>query len=564
MAMSFWINQLQFTAGVSIDLKKDSIVVFVGPNNSGKSRVLREIDQKIKSPAAGNAVIIAEAHVSVEGSEEEFLQSIQSRRSGNNYRFYRNDNTSIDQNLLRSSWRNLVDKKSTGAHSVGEFLASSITTASRLNLVDPVENIDAFSQLSKHPIHELKHFKEKEDFFSRYFKLAFGEEVVVNHGYGTKIALHVGTRPEVTAENDRVSLEYQKSLRKLPFLHAQGDGMKSFAGVFLNLFVQDFMVNIIDEPEAFLHPPQAGLLGQMISQSLSKEKQVFVATHSEHFLKGLLDGAADRLIIVRIERDDTVNHIKVLENSKILSVWNDTLLRHSNVLDGLFHKKVVVAESDSDCRFFNAICGAIVEREVLQSPDILFVASGGKERFPTIIKALKALEVPMTIIGDFDLYHNENPLKKIYEELEGNWNDIKNDFFKVKKVIDEKLPELKSADLKREIDNIFKSFDESVIPDYKISEIQTALKKASPWRQAKDSGKAYLPAGEAILAFNRVQVKLEEKGVVILESGEIESFDPTIGGHGPKWVNEVLKKDIYSSPDLDNAKRFAKEKILKL
>jgi len=61
-----------------------------------------------------------------------------------------------------------------------------------------------------------------------------------------------------------------------------------------------------------------------------------------------LDSAAERLVIMRIQREGNTNKIKVLENEQILNVCNDTLLRHSNVLDGLFHKRVVLAESDSE------------------------------------------------------------------------------------------------------------------------------------------------------------------------------------------------------------------------
>jgi hypothetical protein len=97
---------------------------------------------------------------------------------------------------------------------------------------------------------------------------------------------------------------------------------------------------------------------------------------------------------------------------------------------------------------YNAITTALIEKQNLQSPDILFVQSGGKHRFPVVIKALKALEVLLTVIGDFDFYHDENPIRPVYQELGGNWDDIKSDFLKVKKAIDEKLPELKTDDLK--------------------------------------------------------------------------------------------------------------------
>ncbi|MCR6639719.1 MAG: hypothetical protein NVV82_12240 [Sporocytophaga sp.] len=43
---------------------------------------------------------------------------------------------------------------------------------------------------------------------------------------------------------------------------------------------------------------------------------------------------------------------------------------------------------------------------------------------------------------------------------------------------------------------------------------------------------------------------------MILEVGELESFVKSVGNHGPKWVNEVLAKDLTSDPELQQARDF--------
>ncbi len=563
MDIEFWINSLEFKNGLNITLEKNSIVVFVGPNNGGKSRTLREILQLSKNNRSNN-VIVDSLKISANGDEDDFTKRIESRKKGNSYLYPDGPtNSGIDGNALKGNWNDLVKGSQASSTSISSFLIKSMSTSSRLNLVAPPNNIDFINEMNTHPIQVLKEYTEKELQFSKYFKEAFGEEVIINHGAGNVIPMHVGERPIVTAENDRVSTEYQKKLRQLPFLHDQGDGMKSFAGLFLSLYAEDFPINIIDEPEAFLHPPQARLLGQMISQRLGDDKQLFVATHSEHFLKGLLENAIERLIVVRIERNQSINSVKVLKNIDIKNIWQDSILRHSTILDGLFHKRVVLVESDSDCRFYSAITSAIVEDQKNSSPDILFIQSGGKHRFPVIIKALKELEVPLTIIGDFDFYHDENPTKSVYESLGGDWNYIKSDFLKVKKCVDEKRPELETDKLKEKIDLVFNSFSDKIIPEQKIKDIQSLLKKSSPWSQAKQSGKAYLTAGDVTMAFNKVQSAFKEKNLYILELGEIEAFDKSIGGHGPKWVNKVLEKDLISSQELEEARKFVYDTILK-
>lgn len=63
---------------------------------------------------------------------------------------------------------------------------------------------------------------------------------------------------------DRLSYEYIQEIEKLPTLHSQGDGMRSYVGVLLHTSVGRESILLIDEPEAFLHPPQARQLGTML------------------------------------------------------------------------------------------------------------------------------------------------------------------------------------------------------------------------------------------------------------------------------------------------------------
>ena len=74
---------------------------------------------------------------------------------------------------------------------------------------------------------------------------------------------------------------------------------------------------------------------------------------------------------------------------------------------------------------------------------------------------------------------------------------------------------------------------------------------------------SYIPSGNAIQAFERMQVKLKEKGFFILEVGELESFVKSVGNHGPKWVSEVLCKDLNTDPELESARQFVKHFFLK-
>lgn len=300
----------------------------------------------------------------------------------------------------------------------------------------------------------------------------------------------------------------------------------------------------------------------MLAKDLPSERQLFLATHSQDFLKGLLDANISHLKIIRIQRDAAVNKVSVLNSSDITDIWSDSILRHSNVLNGLFHSSVVLCESDSDCRFFSAVLSAQFDNTDSIAPDLLFIHCGGKHRAPTVIKALRKLNVPLKVVQDFDVLDDINPIKEIFEDLGGSWREIEHDWRLVKTEIELKRPELLTDEVKKEINECLEATTERIFPKKRIKEIQKTLKKASAWSEAKEVGKAFIPSGNATQAFERMQGKLKDKGLLVLEVGELESFVKSVGNHGPKWVNAVLSKNLRDDVELEVARQFVKQLML--
>ncbi|MCF8322503.1 MAG: ATP-binding protein, partial [Flavobacterium sp.] len=439
------------------------------------------------------------------------------------------------------------------------IFANMLGTEDRLKAANPAPNIKLTTEAMNHPIHFLQKHDILEAKFSNYFRQAFGTDLIVHRNAGSEVPLYVGEKPLFAEGQDRVSNFYLIELEKRDLLHEQGDGMRSFVGVLLTSFISNHSILFIDEPEAFLHPPQAKLLGKMLAKDLPSERQLFLASHSEDFLKGLLDANVPNLKIIRIQRSGTTNKVNVLNSNDIESIWNDSLLRHSNVLSGLFHKKVVICESDSDCRFYSAILSCLFDNTNEISPDILFIHCGGKHRIPVVVKSLMKLDVPIKVVPDFDVLNDCNPLRRIYSELGGNWKDIEQDWKKVKNSIDQKRPELQTTELKKEIEDILVSAQDQIFPKEKIKQIQKSLKKASAWAHAKEVGKPFIPNGEPTQAFDRLQIKLKAVGLLVLEVGELEGFVKSIGNHGPKWVSDVLAKDLKNDPELEIAREFVRQ-----
>ncbi|MDE5488692.1 ATP-dependent nuclease [Elizabethkingia meningoseptica] len=554
MAPRFYIKKVTFNDGTILECDKDDIIVFVGANNAGKSASLKEISSKFRSKRILTKVV-TDIDIAKEGDQISFKSffennSILKQESGNSsylgfgYNIYAN---SIDRYL--SNYLN-------GIEELFSFYANVLNTEQRLIAANPPTSIRLTNQPMQHPIHYLQKNDNLEKSFSNYFRQAFGKDLIVHRNAGSEVPLYVGEKPIPKQGEDRVSENYIIELEKLDLLHQQGDGMRSFVGVLLNSFTSNHNLLFIDEPEAFLHPPQAKLLGKMLSKNLPSEKQLFLATHSEDFLKGLLEGNPTNIKIVRISRNEDINNISILDGTEINSIWNDSLLRHSNILSGLFHSKVVICESDSDSRFYSSVLNSLYDDSSLNMPDVLFINVGGKHRISVAIKALNKLNVPIKVIADFDVLNNIEPLKTIYEDLGGVWNEVSTDWQLVKSEIESKRPEFLTTDVKTEMNNILESVSDRIFPKNKVNEIQKVLKKASAWTEAKEVGKAFIPNGNATQSFDKIQLKFIEKGLLIPEVGELESFVKSIGNHGPKWINQVLIKDLKNDPELLMARTF--------
>jgi len=312
MKARIWLNELCFSDGTKIQLEKNAIIVFVGPNNVGKSVSLKEMLSYINASYFSGKVIKS-IGIEKEGTEEDLIARLKANSiidnskeepiySGLGYSFY--------ESVARSRW----NKFKTGIGSVTPLFCNLLSTENRLQAANPAENIQLTKSAFSHPIHFLQKYDNLEQKICDYFRQAFGTDLIVHRNSGNTVPLYVGKKPTIKAGEDRVSEGYLKDLESLELLQEQGDGMRSFVGLILNAFISDYSMLFIDEPEAFLHPPQARLLGKMLAKDLPMDRQLFLATHSESFLKGLLDANSSNLKVIRIQRDNKIKKVNILNN----------------------------------------------------------------------------------------------------------------------------------------------------------------------------------------------------------------------------------------------------------
>jgi hypothetical protein len=557
MRSSATIKQITFFDGTQINLSNNDFIIVVGPNNVGKSLFISELFEKLNN-ANSPTKIVNSIVIEKKGSVGDLLddlmslsQKTQDSTSKDDYQFTGFNYMTLSR-FVSGIWNNPLTLQN-----LTNFFSILVKTQGRLEIVSPPPNIPITTTAPSHPIHVLQKNENIEEKVSSYFKQAFGLDLIVHRNAGNIVPLYVGTKPIIPNGKDRISLEYLQEIEKLPLLHEQGDGIKAFAGILLFNFAFERTMLFIDEPEAFLHPPQAYLLGNMFGLESKANCQYFISTHSSDFLRGILNSNNDRVRIIRIERKNDTNIIHELNRDTVIQIWKDPILRFSNTFDALYHEETVICEGDADCRFYSFILDSVFRSNIQKRPNVFFTHCGGKHRMPTIVKSLIALNVKVKVVCDFDILNDESSIEKIVESLGGDWKQYKDSYLAVKKAIEQIKPQLATKDAKTEIEGIFDSITDDSFPETARTQIREIINKTSAWALAKKIGEGFIPSGDATNIYAELKEGFSTLGLYIVPVGEVECFDKNCPSHGPKWVNEVVIKDVDSS-QFDNAKNFIK------
>jgi hypothetical protein len=549
VAFGYAFSSLTFSDGTEIQLPERNILVLVGPNNAGKSAALRNILGFIQAPPEHRRPeVIVNAIVTKNGTPDDFVQWLEHNafvlnRSDGRY-FRRTHTDPVREDIVRNQW-GFADS---ALPTVWPYVAFHAAADQRLALLQASGAYDPLNDAPSTPMQILFARPELEETMSETSFEAFGVPLTLSRIWGSQLDLHVGgvdTEPTIVP-----SSSYMEEIQSLPSLQTQGDGMRSFLGLMLALITAQYPVLLVDEPEAFLHPPQARLLGRKLAAEAPERTQVFVATHSLEVLQGLLDPAEAPVTVVRLTREGTVNPVAVLPSGSLQGLWRDPLLRYSNVLQGLFHQGVVVCESDSDSRFYAAVLDVMREEDQSPPHDLLFSQSGGKQRLLTVVRALRAVRVPTRVVADIDLLREVEPVRALVEALDGRWDEeVETDL----RVVQTGVSQLGASPLtevvREAVTNILNGADTRLSRE-DAARIRDAARVEDGWARVKRGGIAALPQGDVSQRANRLLDTLAQRGVYVVPVGELERWVPEIGGHGPSWVSAVLDQNRHADPTL--------------
>lgn len=566
-SFAYSIRRLTFSDGSEIELPTCGVVVLAGPNNVGKSQALRDIAGHIRAADLTKTPVVTCIEELRNGTADDLFKWICTRA---HLRVIRPGETEAlvgvgiqmssgpVHGLCKRIWTTMP-----GMGVFGRAVAVLLDTRTRLSAADPVTSYDAVLGRPTDPIQALFDDSQLELRVSEKFRSVFGVDLRVNRLGGSHIHLHVGRAADPAQYGGELTVTYQKTVRELPLLHEQGDGMRSYAACLLNSEVVSYPILLIDEPEAFLHPPQARALAQdLAATTRSRRSQVFLATHSSDVLRGLLAVGDVDVSIIRLRREDERNIPSQISPANVKTLWTDPLLRASNLLDGLFHARVCLCEADTDVRFYNAMLDALCESRRCPKPDLMFTHCNGKHRMGSVVRALRAVDVPVTIIADIDLLNSETPLRAIWEGLGRVWLEIEKDWRIVERAVVQTRSIPSVGTFREQIEGILRDLPEGKLTADAIKRIHAAISHEGGWREVKRGGETSIPKGTARSAYERLRQKLSQAGIFLVPVGELEGFLPMIGGKGPAWVNEAVQYDLANAPELADARAFVEKMFL--
>lgn len=504
----------------NLEIDVTPITVFVGPNNSGKSKILIEIENYCRRTYGQPNDLIIDKILFTPYSKDEIEKEISlielpptqndnisggtiiigkvSAQSNSAVRFQISKNGLIEEaqnpNLHRGHYQSFLG-----------IFTLRLDGTNRLNLLHEQHAGDLLTTPANHLAHLFINDSLRKEVRRIIFD-AFEKYYVIDPTNIGKLRVRLANRAPFTDREEKgwetESINFHKAALEIS---NASDGVRAFSGIITTLLAGDPKITLIDEPEAFLHPSLASKLGKEIGKSLrGSKKRLFVSTHSSNFLMGCIQSASP-LNIIRLTYKNDIATARLLPKDKIIHLMRNPLLRSTGVLNGLFFESVIVCEADSDRAFYQEI-----NERLLSTGDsrglnnCLFINAQNKQTVWDIVKPLRDLGIPTVGIVDIDVLKEGGQV--FAKPLDGAF-----------------VPELNHKSFQNQRAAILKVFEDSK-------------------KDMKRDGGIYALSESNKEACENFFEQLKEYGIFIIKGGELESWLKDLGAksHGPAWLINIF------------------------
>lgn len=555
--------------GDRVDFEPAGVTVIAGANNCGKSTMLRELSALLLGQDGNPRMIVGSVERVMEGEAADFGDWLFQHAQ---FHF----NADLPENSSFQRFEHgipvrgfLVPDYGGGAYFQKESLAGFFVRhlPAGMREIHTCPQKGTVLMPATEPLQLLSEKKELMDELNAITYKILKKRLHLDD-LNPQLMLRVGTptlpRPLGQYE-DRVP--YQLNVESLPLLSEQGDGMKSLLNILIPLVTATYPILIIDEPEAFLHPPQAFALGQVLGKTAAdKGTQLILATHDRNILAGLVNAETPLSVVRLVKQQDKPTRAHQLRSQDLRDIMRDPILKYSHVLDGLFHEVAILAEAERDCRFYEAAldedenAGSTADHtpSPLPATEVLFIPTGGTSNMPRLAKVLKSLNVPVVACPDLDVLDKKTVLRNIVEAVGGEWAPLEEDWAAVVGPLNATAPPEHAVAVGARMTKAFETLvrlDPFRLFDGEARKlINEAMKVQSrPWDEVKHHGVSELQRvnNENPHAVLRLINALASQGVVVVQAGELESFGHDLGAYkGKTWLPAALAANLQSRQDV--------------
>ncbi len=511
--------QLKFGSSTTkppLETELTPITVFVGPNNSGKSKLLLEIEDFCKRGKINTKDVILTDLVfsDIKDKEAEIQKhtltpSINETLAPNQIIF---GNSNVRNKINKDQlYQFLSDIKTYKEYFCSYYLSLNtlrLGGGNRINLIIEQGGGDLQGQ-PQNILQVLFQNNIKRQEVRRIIYDAFKKYFVIDPTKLGKLRIRLSDKPPTDDIQERgIHQDAVDFHNKALDINLASDGVKAFTGIITTIIAGDPKVILIDEPEAFLHPSLASNLGKEVSNSVNGSfKNLFVSTHSANFLMGCIQSGVP-INIIRLTYSNNSPTARILPSEKVLKLMRHPLLRSTGVLNGLFYEYVIVTEGDADRAFYQEINERLLAFEPNKGiPNCLFLNAQNKQTIHEIVRPLREMGIPCAAIVDVDVVKEGGTV----------WTNL-----------------MSSANM----------------PSFTIQSTGTSrgqIKSAFDAKgiNFKTKGGVDVLDSQEKEACNNLFDQLDEYGIFAVRKGELESWLKSLGtsaNHSPEWLIEIFEK----------------------
>ena len=537
------IGTIMLKCGERIQLEEGSILAIVGPNNSGKSHFLNQL----RACLFGESIEIADRDSGLidslkirwpAGDREQYLWSVAVKK-------FPQRNSYFDANLPYKVYgstgtfgeREIREIASSG-DCFGPFIEAFVRFDEPLSRISESER--QLMQDQSSPLIRLQTQKTAYEAVQKDFAFIFDENIYF-HQHEGKLNFFLGeptvSMPPITEAYSPEALRFLEGARTID---RQGLGMRNVVGLLLRLYTDARSIILLDEPEAFLHPPQANRLGQVIQSVCERRKlQVICASHDRNLISGLSKAKENQLVVQRLSSatgSGVSDFSRTVSSEAFDNVRALSRIRFTPVLESMFASVAVLVENENDALFFETALESYVQDLDSRSArtlrdSLLFIPTNGNSNFASTAQLLRNLCSPTVIVGDLDICSDPKRLRQTVDAMNPSFGEEAEQL--AKRIID-RFSEIHQAKLAK----IEKGKQEGKLKKWISDEVR-----------ADHEDQTVRELVEDLLLF------LKRVGIVLIPAGELEDFGPRVTSSKDKniWVREAIDQQIYAE---DHVQRF--------